>query len=158
MLEWVDQQCRNEHHVTAKDEQLRKALGDLMHLIRFPVMERTYFTKKVSTKNLLIADETLAIYQSFNGMVIDTFPANMRLPISKQKVWRCETSFNIDCPWGHNGLDDCLDFTTNIDCYIFGINVFGSMQYSGQHDVNINISDGSTICCHFKIFKYFSTQ
>jgi hypothetical protein len=37
------------------------------------------------------------------------------------------------------------DFTTNFDCYIFGINVFGSTQYSGQHDVNINISDGSTI-------------
>jgi BTB/POZ domain-containing protein 3/6 len=153
MIEWAEQQCRNEQHVTgsdgqhvtANDAQLRKALGDLIYLIRFPVMERTYFTKEVSTKNVLTSVDKVAIHHSFNGMLIDTFPAYMRLPISKQKVWRCETSFNKDCFWVQNGEDECLDFTTNFDCYIFGINVFGSKEYSGQHDVNINISDGSTI-------------
>jgi hypothetical protein len=69
----------------------------------------------------------------------------MRLLISRLEVWRCESHLNSDLYWGQNGVDDCLDFTTNLDCYIFGINVFGSTQYSGQHDVNVNISEGSTI-------------
>ena len=177
MIEWAEQQCRNEQHVsaskeqhvtandkqhvtcseeqhvtdskeqqvTANDEQLRKALGDLIYLIRFPVMERTYFSKEVSTKNVLTADEKVEIFQSLHGKLIDTFPTNMRLPISKLEVWRCESYLNNDRNWCQNGEDDCLDFTTNLDCYILGINVFGSRQYSGQHDVNVNISDGSTI-------------
>ena len=46
--------------------------------------------------------------------------------------------------WDRHGADDCLNFTTNCDCYIFGIIVFGSQQCSGQHDVNINILNEST--------------
>ena len=169
MIKWAEQQCRNEQHVyankeqhvtgdeeqhvtandkqhvAANDEQLRKVLGDLIYLIRFPVMKRKYFTNEVTTKNVLTADEKVEIYQSLDGKSIDTFPANMRLPISKLEVWRCESYLNNDLHWGQNGEDDCLDFTTNLNCYIVGINVFGSTQYSGQHDVNINISDGSTI-------------
>ena len=68
----------------------------------------------------------------------------MRLPISKLEVWRCETNLNTSNAWNHSGGDDCLDFTTNFDCSIFGINVFGSKQYSGHHDVNINILNGYT--------------
>ena len=177
MIEWAEQQCRNEQHVsankqqhvtgdeeqhvtandkqhvtdskeqhvTANDEQLRKALKDLIYLIRFPVMGRTYFNKEVSTKNVLTAHEKVEIFQSLDGKLIDTFPRNMRLLISRLEVWRCESHLNSDLYWGQNGVDDCLDFTTNLDCYIFGINVFGSTQYSGQHDVNVNISEGSTI-------------
>jgi hypothetical protein len=42
-----------EQHVTDNDEQLRKVLGDLIYLIRFPITERKYFTNEVSTKNVL---------------------------------------------------------------------------------------------------------
>jgi hypothetical protein len=47
--------------------------------------------------------------------------------------------------WNQDGADDCLDFTINFDCYIYGIIVFGSIQYSGQHEVNINILNGSAV-------------
>ena len=73
------------------------------------------------------------------------FPANIRVSISKLEVWRCETYFGKNRTWTHNGRDDCLYFTANIDCYIYGIIVFGSKQYSGQHEVNINILNGSAI-------------
>jgi hypothetical protein len=42
---------KDKQHVTANDEQLRKVLKDLIYLIRFPVMERKYFTNEVTTKN-----------------------------------------------------------------------------------------------------------
>ena len=133
-----------EHHVTGNDAQLRKALEDLIYLIRFPIMERKYFSNEVCTRNVLTAEEKVEIFLSFDGKQIYTFPANMRLPISKLEVWRCESNLNTSEPWDHNGEDDCLDFTTNFDCSIVGINVFGSTQYSGHHEVNINILNGST--------------
>jgi BTB/POZ domain-containing protein 1/2 len=132
-----------EQHVTDNDEQLRKVLGDLLYLIRFPIMERKYFTNEVSTKNVLTLAEKVEIFQSFDGKLIDTFPASVRLSNSKLEVWRCESC--IGSSWGHNGPDDGIDFTTSCDCYIYGIIVFGSNHYSGQHDVNINILNGSIL-------------
>ena len=177
MIQWAQQQCRKEQHVTgndeqhvtgnddqhvisndkqhmtaikeqhmtANDEQLRKVLGDLIYLIRFPVMECKYFTNEVSTKNVLTAEEKVEIFQSFHDKPICTFPANLRLSMSNLEVRRCETYLNKNSTWTHNGRDDCLDFTANFDCYIYGIIVFGSTQYSGQHEVNINILNRFTI-------------
>ena len=161
IIQWAEQQCSKEQHVTGNDgqhattndghqvtannEQLRKVLEDLIYLIRFPIMERKYFINEVSAKNVLTLEEKMEIFQSFDGKLIDTFPANMRLSYSKLEVWRCESD-SVKCiRWNHNDLDDFLDFSTNIDCYIYGIIVFGSTQYSGQHDVNIKILNGPTI-------------
>jgi hypothetical protein len=106
-------------------------------------MERKYFTNEVSTKNVLTLAEKVEIFQSFDGKLIDTFPASVRLSNSKLEVWRCESC--IGSSWGHPGADDGIDFTTSCDCYIYGIIVFGSTQYAGQHDVNINILNGSIL-------------
>ena len=151
LIQWAQQQCKKEQHVTANDEphvtdeQLRKVLGDLIYLIRFPIMERKYFSHEVSTKNVLTKDERLEIYQSFDGISgIDTFPGNMRLYNAKL-VWRCKVNLRRQNVWKHDGADDCLDFTLSYDCDIYGILVYGSKQYSEQHYVKISILNGSTI-------------
>jgi hypothetical protein len=72
-------------------------------------------------------------------------PVNIRLSMSKLEVCRFETYLDKNRTWTHGGPDDCLDFTANFDCYINGIIVFGSKQYSGQHEVNINILNDSII-------------
>ena len=94
---------------------------------------------------MLTLEEKVEIFQSFDGKVIDTFQTNVRRFNSKLTVWRCESDLNKSNWWNLNGADDCLDFTTNFDCYIYGIIVFGSSKYSGQHDVNINILNGSAV-------------
>jgi hypothetical protein len=140
MIQWAQQQCRkeqhmtgndekhvtaikeqpmtgndeqhvisnDEQHMTANDEQLRKVLGDLIYLIRFPIMKCKYFTNEVSTKNVLTAEEKVEIFQSFHDKPICTFPANIRVSISKLEVWRCETYFGKNRTWTLNGRDDCL--------------------------------------------------
>jgi hypothetical protein len=167
IIQWAEQQCskeqnvtankqqhvtcndeqhvpaNEEQHVTANDKQLWKVLGDLIYLIRFPIMEPKYFTNEVSTKNVLTADEKIEIFQSFHDKPIDTFPSIVRFSNSKQEVWRCLADVESGS-WNHHGKDDCLNFTTSCDCYIYGIIVFGSQQCSGQHDVNINILNDST--------------
>jgi hypothetical protein len=115
-----------EQHMTANDEQLRKVLGDLIYLIRFPIMECKYFTNEVSKQNVLTAEQKVEIFQSFHDKPICTFPANMRLSMSMLEVCRFETYLDKSNTWTHDGPDDCLDFTANFDCYIYGIIVFGS--------------------------------
>ena len=87
----------------------------------------------------------MAIYQSFDVKKICTFPTHVRRSNSKLEVLRCESYLNGIISWNQDGADDCLDFTINFDCYIYGIFVFGSIQYSGQHEVNINILNGYTV-------------
>jgi hypothetical protein len=41
--------------------------------------------------------------------------------------------------WVQNGKYDCLGFTTNHDCNMLGINVFGSHTYSGKHDISLTV-------------------
>ena len=137
--------ANDEQHVTANDEQLRKVLGNLIYLIRFPVMDREYYANEVSTKNVLTADEKVEIFQSFHNKPINTFPANVRLSISMLEVCRCEANWNRIPAWNQAGANDCLNFTISWDCYIYGIIVFGSKHYSGHHAININILNGSTL-------------
>jgi len=108
-------------------------------------MERKYFSREVSTKNVLTKDEQLEIYRSFDGISgIGTFPGNKRLNDAKV-VWRCKVNLQKKKFWRHDGVSDCLDFTLSYDCDIYGILVYGSKQYSGQHYVKISILNGSTI-------------
>jgi hypothetical protein len=50
---------------------------------------------------------------------------------------RCDT--NNSRQWTPAEFGDYLNFTTNLDCIILGIHVFGSYTYSGKHDIRLTI-------------------
>ncbi|XP_052077384.1 BTB/POZ domain-containing protein 6-like [Mytilus californianus] len=83
MLQWGQHKC-NDKSLPVTDENIRECLGDLLYLIRFPVMRPQYFTKEVSCKSLLTATEIVKVYQHFNFKTTDIFPSNKR--ISKIKI------------------------------------------------------------------------
>ena len=56
---------------------------------------------------------------------------------------RCDTSYSGF--WNDDGGNDCLDFTTNLDCIMLVINVFGSSTCSGKHDINLTILNSSDV-------------
>jgi hypothetical protein len=56
---------------------------------------------------------------------------------------RCDTANSGY--WVQNGKNDYLDFTTNLDCIMLGIHVFGSSTYSGKHDINLTILNSSDV-------------
>ena len=98
-----------------------KGLGRFDIPYKIPNHGTKYFTNEVSTKNVLTLEEKVEIFQSFHDKSIYTFPANMCL----LEVWRFDSNLNKSNSWNHNEADDCLDFTTNFACYIFGVTVFG---------------------------------
>ncbi|VDI08118.1 Hypothetical predicted protein [Mytilus galloprovincialis] len=85
MLHWGLHKC-NDKSLATTDENIRECLGDLLYLIRFPVMKPQYFTEEVSCKSLLTATEKVKVYQHFNYMTTDIFPSNKHASISVNPV------------------------------------------------------------------------
>jgi len=141
IIEWSTTRCHDQN-LLVNDENIRQVLGDLLYLVRFPIMERKYFTGNVSKKTLLTVDELLKVYQSFDGEEVDMFPTKMRT-MEATVCLRCDTDHSDD--WNQEGENDCLDFTTNLDCIISGIYVFGSTTYSGKHDTSLTILKSSDV-------------
>ena len=65
IIDWSTQRCHDQNR-TVNDENIRQVLGDLLYLVRFPIMERKYFTENVSKKSLLTLDEIVKVYQSLD--------------------------------------------------------------------------------------------
>ena len=100
-------------------------------------MERKYFTENVSKKSLLSSDEIVKVYQSFDDEKISVFPTKLRNieHMEHMVCLRCDT--NNSRQWTPAEFGDYLNFTTNLDCIILGIHVFGSYTYSGKHDIRL---------------------
>ncbi|XP_063414549.1 BTB/POZ domain-containing protein 6-like [Mytilus trossulus] len=140
MLKWGQQKCK-ENSLPATDVNVRECLGDLLYLIRFPVMRPQYFTEEVSCKDLLTSTEIIKVYQHFNEKTTDIFPSNKRS--FKIKIERCQV--NKTSSWSCGGPDDCVDFKTSLNAKLFSIFLFGSKTYSGTYNVKINIVCSSFI-------------
>ena len=66
MVDWSTSECRRKG-TSATDENRRQVLGNLLYQIRFPVMDVTYFTQRVSFRDILSDDEAVSVYQFFHG-------------------------------------------------------------------------------------------
>jgi hypothetical protein len=143
IIDWSRNRCQ-ELNLLVNDENIRQVLGELLYLVRFPIMARKYFTENVSKKSLLSYEEIINVYQSLDDDELAVFPTKRR-NIEHMVCRRCDISFKHSEGWTQNGANDCLDFTTNLDCIILGVNVFGSNTYSGKHDISLNISNSSDV-------------
>ncbi|WAR07097.1 BTBD6-like protein [Mya arenaria] len=66
MIGWATAECRRRK-LQPTDANRRVALGEIVYHIRFPTMDVTYFTQKVSFRDILSEDEAVAIFQYFHG-------------------------------------------------------------------------------------------
>lgn len=141
MVQWSKLRCE-EQSLPTTDENIRKSLGDLLYLIRFPLMTSKYFTDEVSSTNILTFEERVALFQHFNGKHTDMFSSKRRrIPF---RLERCEVDTgNI---WSYSsGKDDCVDFQTSRDTVLISVLLFGSNTYSGSNDLTVNILQGATV-------------
>ena len=152
IIEWSTKRCHDQN-LTVNDENIREVLGDLLYLVRFPIKERKYFTENVSKKCLLTLNEIVKVYQSLDDEVIGVFPTKWR-NIEHMVDMVCLRCGAVNSGvWRQNG-NECLDFTTNLDCIISGIQVFGSSTYSGMHDISLSILKSSDVLISIKTVLY----
>lgn len=67
---------------------LEKVAGNLLQLIRFPVLEMKYFSNEIAKTGILTPEETLNIYQSRFAEICDNFlKINPRCPVRIRTVY-----------------------------------------------------------------------
>ncbi|XP_060588383.1 BTB/POZ domain-containing protein 6-like [Ruditapes philippinarum] len=66
MVLWSTNECRRQKKPST-DIYRREVMGPLLYLIRFPTMDVSYFTHRVSFRDILSHDEAVSIYQYFHG-------------------------------------------------------------------------------------------
>jgi len=60
IIEWSTNRCQDQG-LTVNDKNIRQVLGDFMYLVRFPIMERKYFTENVCCTFQLLRTASLAL-------------------------------------------------------------------------------------------------
>jgi hypothetical protein len=88
---------------SVNDENIRQVLGELLYLVRFPIMARKYFTENVSKKSLLSYEEIINVYQSLDDQELAVFPTKRR-NIEHMVCRRCDTSFHEKRLSKHNWI------------------------------------------------------
>ena len=67
VLKWIDYQC-SQKGLDPTRENRRSVIGDAIYDLRFLDMREDTFAKNVATSGLLTAEETVSIYNKFNGI------------------------------------------------------------------------------------------
>ncbi|VDI53798.1 BTB/POZ domain-containing protein 6-like [Mytilus galloprovincialis] len=142
VVKWGEHKC-GDKDMPLTDDHIRESLGDILHDIRFPLMDRKYFTHHVSTRHILSSDEIIRVFQSFDGINVEKFPSKLRLP-NPVKFYRCIANEGHQS-WTLDGSVDSIEFSTDFDGLLLGIIVFGSKDYKGDHDITVKIIQFFTV-------------
>ena len=68
LVNWANGQCaRSQRKLHSNDTNRREVLGDMLYYVRFPLMDVTVFTQRISKANVLQSEEKIALFQYFHG-------------------------------------------------------------------------------------------
>ncbi|XP_052073923.1 BTB/POZ domain-containing protein 6-like [Mytilus californianus] len=123
VLKWGGHQLE-EKNLEMNDKNVRDELGDLLYLVRFPIMKQDYFSRQISTRDILTKDEIVNVFQSFNDQQLTSckFRTEKRLP-KPIPFFRCEVNNNRNARW-ITKYDDDLDFKVDRDCFLKSVIIF----------------------------------
>ncbi|XP_060574090.1 BTB/POZ domain-containing protein 6-like [Ruditapes philippinarum] len=157
---WGEHQCQKQN-LEKNHVNLRSVLGDILYLVRFPLLGETYFTNVVSETALLNDAEKVELFKYFYkpGYKTETFisrnryatndtPKYTATPTKKTEYRNIQTClrFNRVCEdgsWYCGGEPDAITFTTNQNLWIHGVLVYGTYIGEGNYDVTCSINDSS---------------
>lgn len=160
-ITWANAECRRQKKQTT-DETRREVLGKLLYLIRFPVMDITYFTQKVSLGNLLSHDETLSIFQYFHGeeqqlpnrfsrSERNRFPRTMKdnaepvmLSTRSPAMSRVNRFSTTEGQWKQNCSPDAISFTVSHPIVLYGVEIYGVASGKETYNVKMFVYDDIT--------------
>lgn len=159
---WANAECRRQKKQPT-DENRRAVLGKLLYLIRFPIMDVTYFTQKVSLGNILSHDETLSIFQYFHGeeqQLPNRFSRNERNRVPRNiaenhepimlsnrrspNMSRVRRFGGIDGQWKQNGPPDAISFSCSQPIILYGVEVYGVAYGQETYPVKMLVFDDIT--------------
>ncbi|KAL3881237.1 hypothetical protein ACJMK2_027693 [Sinanodonta woodiana] len=159
MMTWASRECARKN-LQPNDKNRREALGNLLFLIRFPVIDVNYFTQNISLGSLMTKDESLSIFQYHHGeeqrltnrfkkrsrdktikpiaenLVPDMLSSTRSAPTSKAIRFR-----TVDGSWKLKGIPDAICFTVSKPIILHGAEIYGSTEGPESFLVNVKIFD-----------------
>ena len=145
LMRWAESECKRQT-LNVSWENKRKVLGDILYKVRFPLMKRKYFTKKVATTDLLSDTEKLDVlmYLCSKDIAPKYFQVNERI----QQVVRCvPVSCTNSVPMKNRTAS--LRFKVSHPSLLHGILVYGCSSGSCEYSVKVCVRDssGKTLIC-----------
>lgn len=122
-LKWVDAQCKLQGKEVNADN-LKAIAGGLMAFIKFPLVEKTYFSSEVSHSLLLTKEEVISVFRSHHGDKCLLFSDKPRCSSSDLKTVCLYRSTNVSKPWTSTAVN-ALKFCSSKSIWIKGCIIFG---------------------------------
>ena len=160
LLKWANKQCERKDLETSAENQ-RQTLGDLLFLIRFPLLGDQYFTEVVADMNILNDSEKVELFKYFfkrgskncrfnstnrYASASPAMSASYHSDISDtrpiQTCIRYQTVYE-DGSWYCGGEPDAVAFTCNEKITLHGVLVYGSYIGEGVYDVTCSVYDAA---------------
>lgn len=151
-MKWIKNQCQLQgSEVNA--ENLRSLSGELMSLIKFPLVEKKYFSNEVSHSLLLTTDEILQVFRCHHGEDCSPFSSNPRCPRGPNQQGETKYIYRHTsvCSGWCNPLANALVFKSNRSIWLKGCIIFGpvSSVFESHSKFTFELIDKSTdSICH----------
>jgi len=163
---WAKKQCEKKS-LEPSPENMRTVLGEILYLVRFPLMDKTYFTNVVSENPLLTEKEVLELFKYFYKTDATTSnfnakPRTARTGASNKRsvkksgaasaagpddksIQTCVRFASVceDGSWYCGGETDAIAFSVNVKIWLHGILLYGSYIGEGCYDVKSCVLDNS---------------
>jgi BTB/POZ domain-containing protein 1/2 len=134
LLQWAEVRC-TEANQEVKGDNLRNIIGNLLPLVRFPLVEKEYFATVISDIDLLTQPEIVSVFRSHYGVRNIFFSENIRKPLKKRTTSTLTRHGSTTSPWTSRGIE-ALKITPDSNIWLKGIVMFGpsaNISSSKQH-------------------------
>ncbi|KAL3853691.1 hypothetical protein ACJMK2_017214 [Sinanodonta woodiana] len=156
VVKWGEAQCKKKN-IEPSPTSIRSAIGDILYLIRFPLLEESYFTNVVSDMSILSDSEMVELFKYFykSGATVQKFVSrerNVSDSVAKhtfpkhnnqeeRTIQTCIRFQNVcdDGSWYCGGEPDAIGFFTNQNISLHGVLVYGSYIGEGRYDITCTV-------------------
>ncbi|XP_063410022.1 BTB/POZ domain-containing protein 3-like [Mytilus trossulus] len=150
-LTWTDK-CIETAHLERNPENLRSVVGNLLYLVRFPLVDKKYFSQFVSHTGILTLPEIVNVFRSHYGEKSDLFVEKTRVPLSKRVTHTFTRHATRRHGWTARGVD-ALSIESDKNIRINEVTIFGptaeilsnlrSFEFEILNEKNIRIYSSS---------------
>ena len=141
---WSEKQCtREELNISAENQ--RGVIGELINLIRFPVMSAKEFAEGPARSDLLHVKDIKDIFIYLNAGIVDSF--DFSLVKRDCKPLKCQRYKKVmrNYLWRYDERDiDGIKFKVSEEIHLAGVGLYGS-PCGGEYTVNVVLSEDSEV-------------
>ncbi|XP_013889536.1 BTB/POZ domain-containing protein 2 [Austrofundulus limnaeus] len=146
-VRWAEAEARRQQ-LQPTPENMRKALGKALTLIRFPLMTIEEFAAGPAQSNILTDREVVSLFLHFtvNPKPRVDFIDRPRCCL-RGKECSITRFGQVESRWGYSGTSDRIRFSVNRRIFVVGFGLYGSIHGPTDYQVNIQIihTDSNTV-------------